>query len=126
MATPPPIIIQTPRVVWWFRVYCGFLAFIYLVLVAFSLFLLFGELPESETPEDEARFMGGIFLFLGIILFVACLIPHFFSPRPWLWIYDLVIIGLGMTSACFLPVCVPLLIYWLKPETKAYFGYRDL
>jgi len=126
MAIPPQIVIETPRVVWWFKFYCGFLAFIYLSLIAFSLFLLFGELPPGETSEDEARFLGGIFLFLGSILFIACLTPFFASPRPWVWIYDLVIIGLGMTSACFLPVCVPLLVFWLKPETKKYFGYSDL
>jgi hypothetical protein len=27
-----------------------------------------------------------------------------------------------MTSVCCIPACVPLLIYWIKPETKAYFG----
>jgi hypothetical protein len=27
-----------------------------------------------------------------------------------------------MTSACFLPFCIPLLIFWLKPEAKHYFG----
>jgi hypothetical protein len=27
-----------------------------------------------------------------------------------------------MTSACFLPACIPLLIYWIKPDVKAYFG----
>jgi hypothetical protein len=30
--------------------------------------------------------------------------------------------AIGMTSCCFLPFLIPLLIYWLKPETKAYFG----
>jgi hypothetical protein len=35
-----------------------------------------------------------------------------------------VIICLGMTSACFLPVCIPLLIFWIKPETKLYFGIQ--
>ena len=42
----------------------------------------------------------------------------------WLWIYDLIIICLGMTSACFWPAVIPLLIFWLKPETKRHFGRR--
>jgi len=46
----------------------------------------------------------------------------FLRPKPWVWIYDLVIICMGMTSACFLPAAIPLLIYWLKPEVKAHFG----
>jgi hypothetical protein len=49
---------------------------------------------------------------------VALLLP----PRPWTWIYHLVIICFGMTSACCIPMCVPLVIFWLKPDTKAYFG----
>jgi hypothetical protein len=39
-----------------------------------------------------------------------------------LWVYDLVVICLGMTSACILPASVPLLIFWLKPEVKSHFG----
>jgi hypothetical protein len=37
------------------------------------------------------------------------------------WIYGIVLIALGMTSACFVPACIPLLIYWLKPDAKSYF-----
>lgn len=52
----------------------------------------------------------------GIVL------PLVLGPWPWLWTYDLVIICLGMTSTCILPASIPLLIFWLKPETKRYFG----
>jgi len=27
-----------------------------------------------------------------------------------------------LTSCCILPAAVPLLIYWVKPETKAWFN----
>jgi hypothetical protein len=39
-----------------------------------------------------------------------------------LWVYDLVVICVGMTSFCCMPVCIPLLIFWIKPEVRAYFG----
>jgi hypothetical protein len=42
--------------------------------------------------------------------------------RPWAWIFGLVLICIGLTSLCCLPVAIPLLLSWLKPETKSYFG----
>lgn len=59
---------------------------------------------------------------VSLVLFVASIAPFFLIPRPWVWIFDLVLICMGMTSVCFLPMCIPLLIHWLKPETKAWFG----
>ena len=59
---------------------------------------------------------------MGLLFFAASLVPFLFKPRPWLWVYDLVIICIGFTSLCTLPGCIALLIYWLKLETKAYFG----
>ena len=46
-------------------------------------------------------------------------------PRPWVWTYDLVVICFGFTSACFFPFCIPLLIFWLKPPVKEWFGKKD-
>jgi hypothetical protein len=37
------------------------------------------------------------------------------------WIYQIVLIGLGLTSVCCLPATVPLLISYVKPEVKAWF-----
>jgi hypothetical protein len=65
-----------------------------------------------------------VLFIMCLPLFGACLLPLVLRPQPWLWTYDLVIICLGMTSACFLPACIPLLIFWLKPETKHYFGRK--
>ena len=60
----------------------------------------------SDAVPGAAAFSAGIFL----------------PPRLWVWIYGIVLIAVGFTSACCIPFCVPLLIYWLKPEAKAYFG----
>jgi hypothetical protein len=38
------------------------------------------------------------------------------------WVYDIVLICLGMTSVCCMPVTIPLLIFWIKPDAKAWFG----
>ena len=111
-----------PKVVFWFRIYSGCLCFIYLLVAGASLFFFFADPADLEMPAAGARFIGVMFVLMGLGLFAACLLPLVMKPRPWLWIYDLVIICLGMGSPCFLPACIPLLIFWIKPETKSYFG----
>lgn len=66
--------------------------------------------------------MAALYLVLGISLFVVCGLPLVLPPRPWVWIYDLIIIALGVASPCLLPACIPLIIFWSKPQTRSYFG----
>ena len=110
----PPSLPQPQKAVWWFKVYTGVLCFCYLAVAGFGIFLIFDDPAE--------RSVGLVLLLFGIAFFGGCLVPLILKPRPWLWTYDLVIICLGMTSACFLPASIPLLIAWMKPETKSYFG----
>lgn len=119
---PDSAINQPPKVLLWFKIYCGFLCLLYLATAAFSLFIFFADPSYTEMSEIEARVTGGLLFGVGLGLFGVCLLPLIVTPRPWLWTFDLVVICLGMTSACFLPVCIPLLVFWLKPETKRFFG----
>jgi hypothetical protein len=120
-ATDAPPEAAVPKVLLWFKVYAGFLAFIYAMCIALSFVFLLVPHEKLEMGRTEALVLGAMFLVLGVVLLIACLLPFFLKPRPWVWVYDLVLICLGMTSACFLPACIPLLIFWLKPETKNYF-----
>ena len=119
---PPEIPNSPPAVVGWFKVYCGILCLVYAATAAASIYFFIVDPAEVELGTVATRLIGGLLLLLGLALFAACLLPLLLTPRPWLWTYDFVIICLGMTSACFLPVCVPLLIFWIKPETKRHFG----
>jgi hypothetical protein len=113
-----------PRVVFWFKLYSGFLCVLYLATAAFSVFLLQGDVSSLEMSPTVARIAGAVFLALSLLLSGACLLPLVLRPRPWLWVYDLVVICIGMTSVCTLPASLPLMIFWMKPETKAWFGRR--
>jgi len=113
---------QTPKVIWWFKIYTGFLCLLYLATAAFSLYFFLSDPADLEMPATVARVTGILLLIVGLALFVACLLPLVLKPKPWLWTYDLVIICLGMTSVCILLASIPLLIFWLKPEAKRYFG----
>lgn len=111
-----------PSVIVWFKVYCGVLCFIYLCLAASSLFFFLAPPSELEMSPMAARITGVAVLVSGLLFFAICFVPFVVPPRPWVWVYGICLIALGMTSACFVPACVPLLIFWLKPEVKSYFG----
>ncbi|MFA5191960.1 MAG: hypothetical protein WC740_14615 [Verrucomicrobiia bacterium] len=124
MTTTPPLF-ETPKqptVVKWFKVYCGVLCFLYLCVAALSLVFFLVSPKELDMSELGACIMAFFLLGSGLVLFGVCLAPFVVTPRPWVWGYGMGLICLGMTSACFVPVCVPLLIFWLKPEAKKYFG----
>lgn len=126
-----------PKVVKWFKVYCWVLAVLYLFVVLAGLLqiilgIVFSGDPEylascsnEDMPPVVMMIMGGVFLSMGLVLLVLSLMGVFLTPRPWVWVFSLVLICLGMTSACFLPFCIPLLLFWIKPETKDYYGRRD-
>ncbi len=111
---------ETPKAVFWFKIYSGSLCLLYLVTAAFSIYFFMDPI-DTEMSETAANIAGGLMLVVSVVLFTICLLPLVLSPRPWLWTYNLVVICIGMTSACFLPVCIPLMIFWMKPETKQYF-----
>lgn len=111
-----------PKVVSWFIAYDIVLCVMYALVIVLGLVFLLMPHADLDMGPVEALIIGGMFLGIGLIFLVACLVPLFISPRPWVWIYNLVVICIGMTSACTLPFCIPLLIFWLKPETKRYYG----
>lgn len=112
-----------PGVLVWFRVYTIFLSLLYLLVIGLGVvFLVFGSQLQNE--EMDGVFVGLFMIALGIPLCALFVAPLFLPPRPWVWIFDLVLIGIGCTSACTLPFCIALIIFWIKPETQQYFG-RD-
>lgn len=86
------------------------------------MMLMHKQLADEETSAIFWMAYGAFIAFLGLALdgvFVAAL---FLPAKPWVWVYHLVLICLGLSSVCCLPVCIPLLIQWLKPDVRAYFG----
>jgi len=115
---------DTPKVLAWFKVYSALLAAVYLVLAASSLVFFLVKPSNLDTTKGGAILMGLMMLGIGLVFAAAFVLPFFLKPKPWVWIYDLVLICVGLTSPCCMPASIPLLIYWLKPEVKAYFGRK--
>ena len=88
-------------------------------------FLLCGSfIPFPDMTADDkmtAKIMAptyGVAMIISMGIFGVSL---FTKPKPWTWVYNLVVICLGLTS-CSMIFCIPLLIFWLKPECKNYYG----
>lgn len=113
---------ETPRVWTWYAVYCTLMALLYLLVVIGGIVLL--RLDPAMVGEEALalRVQAFILMALGLVLFVPFAIAPFLPNKSWVWIYGIVMIGIGMTSLCCLPATIPLLIFWLKPETRQYFG----
>ena len=109
-----------PDVVKWFKVYCGIVCLFSLCFVPVSW--MFFLVPPTDMSESEANFMGLGFLGVSLVSAAMFVVPFCVTTRPWLWTYGLVLICFGLTSAGCFPACVPLLIFWIKPETKRFFG----
>jgi len=121
-----------PPVVTWFKVYAAGMALVYLAVAAIgALFLLFAEDMAQPSPgygssastdTTEIVIMGGIYLVMGLVFAVAFLVPFVLGRSKGTWIYSIVLICLGLTSVCCLPATIPLLLFWLKPEAKRWYG----
>jgi hypothetical protein len=75
-----------------------------------------------DAERAQAAVMVGVLIVVMLPFLAAFAASLFLKARPWVWVYDLVLIAFGFTGCLTLPFAIALLIYWLKPETKAYFG----
>jgi hypothetical protein len=118
----PKIIDQeAPSIRTWYVVYCVVMALIYLLCAAAGAALLIFK-PQIQGQDALAlTIQAYMMLVMGIVLFIPFAIAPFLPIKPWNWIFGLVLICLGMTSCCCLPATIPLLIFWIKPETKAFY-----
>ena len=108
---------QKPAVWFWYVCYCLAMALLYLLLTGMGLVTVaFGGVESSDSYVVGTIFI--IFCLPFALLFGAA---PFLPPTKLAWIYGFVTIGLGLTSCCTLPICIPLLLQWIKPEVRAYF-----
>jgi hypothetical protein len=113
---------QQPAAVLWFKVFAVAMAVLYLLCIGVGFVIVFFGASWLEMERAEAMIMGPVFIVLCVPFLILYAVALFLPRKPWVWIYDLVLIAGGFTSCCTLPFCVALLIFWLKPDVKAYFG----
>ena len=106
----------------WYRVYCGVLAALYLLIMAAGIALAVMHQQLDSNDPRETLIMGIVYAAVGAVLFLIFAVALFLPAKPYNWIIGIVMIAIGLTSCCFWPACIPLLIFWLKPETQRFFG----
>lgn len=109
------------RTYFWYRVYCSLLTITYIVLLIIGIVGVFAAFDESGQEQQDILVGSLIFIIPGIIFGLMYLVGVVLPAKPYSWIYGIVLIGLGMTSCVFIPLMIPLLIFWMKPETQAFF-----
>lgn len=60
-------------------------------------------------------------LAVGVVMLPLYGVAPFLPRGKVAWIYGIVLLAMGLTSCCFIAFSIPLFIFWLKPETRAYF-----
>jgi hypothetical protein len=115
---------RTPEGVTYYRIYAGIMAVLNAILALVGLVLMFTPLfaAPKATSDAEMVIMGLIYGGIGTVFFIAWVVTLFSGRKPWVHTMGTVMIALGMTQICCLPVLIPLLINWLKPETKRWYG----
>lgn len=117
---PQPLTGEPPKVILWYKVYLGVLGFMYAGVAVMGLIFFFGPFTAEDLDGMEPKLMGGIYATMGIVLLIPFIVGFFLPKSKGAWIYHLVLICIGM-SGCTIVGCIPLLIFWIKPEVKDYF-----
>ena len=101
-----------PSVVRWYKVYATFMVSLYVLLTLALVVILALSAKTHRTAITPFEWVYLIILSLVSLVLAGVFLTAFFLPRkPWVWIYHLVLICLGLSSPCLLPACVPLLIF---------------
>lgn len=108
-----------PRVIGWYRGYAASMAMLYLIACGAGTMMLF-QIDEG-IADPSGRPAGVLVLVVSLVLAGLYTYAAIVPLKPWAWIVGLVAIAIGMTG-CTIVFALPLLLYWLKPVTKAAFG----
>jgi hypothetical protein len=112
----------------YFKAYCGFMTLLYVLVMGLGVVLmLLPTLDPSLAPtgpgEPPTWVVGGLYAAVGLVLSVPYGLAIFVGQRPWVHIYGIILIGLTLTSCACIPIGLPLLLAWIKPEVKAWYQH---
>jgi hypothetical protein len=119
---------HAPEGVVYFRIYGAVFALLTGALALFggaimvSPFFTRGAAGSGPVADLGAYVAGVLYGGLGLAGFVPALIALFGGRRAWVHTLGTVVIALGMFSLCCIPVLIPLLVVWLKVETRRWYG----
>lgn len=118
----PDLSMETPSAVTYYRIYAGVLALLYVILVIAGLGMLIAS-PSMRGEEQLEAIIYGIALMATCIpLAIASVASMFLPQRKWAWVMHVIMAAMGTSSCCFAPVAIFIIIKYLEPDVKRYFG----
>lgn len=117
---------RPPDGVTYYRIYAWIIGVLSVIGALAGVVMMFLPMlldKGSTSPGSMLEtWLGGLFYFgMGAAQATPVFITLFAGRKPWVHTLGTVVIGLGMMSCC-MPILIPLLIVWMKPETKQWFG----
>ncbi|MFO0959890.1 MAG: hypothetical protein U0800_21055 [Isosphaeraceae bacterium] len=116
-----------PGVVTWLKVYATAMGVLYFLMFVFMVLAWVGiQISDPDEFETQDRVvLGMVFPVLGLIS--AALAGVFLAPlalprKPWVWVYGIVLIAIGLSNCALWPATIPLIIFWIRPEVRRYYG----
>jgi hypothetical protein len=114
---------EQPKTVMWFRIYAGALAVTYaLTAVLGALMVLFGDNMPRHHQDLPAKLEGVLYMVVAVPLCALFAVGVPSSRARWRWAFGFVLLAIGTMSCCCLPVVIPIMVMWLKPDVKEWFG----
>ena len=71
---------------------------------------------ELEMSSNELLIMLAVYGVPSAALAIIFFVRLFWNRGLGGWIYNLILIVLGMTSCCTWPITIPLMIFWIKQK----------
>ena len=116
---------RKPQTILWFQIFCGACVVMYLLLTVLGIAMLVS--PEEfandlDPSEPDPEVIGAVYAVIGVLFSIPYAIGIVIPQKPWAWIFGIVLIAFSLLSCCCWPAGIPLLIFWLKPPVKVWFG----
>ena len=114
-----------PAVVVWYGRYCQAAIALFSLASLIGVRIVWSRASFAAAWEVEPGIAGafGALLTLTLAFFAFVHFAALRTPRSqWAWKIHAIVLGIGLTTLVLWPAAVPLLWYWLKPETRRFFG----
>lgn len=109
------------KILFWYRAFCVLMVAANLFVAFIGIFPVIVGMIKNNRDSVELYAAGGFHIVLGIMVAIPYAISFFAPRKPWHWVYGIVLISVPMMSCACLPISIPLLIFWLKPQAKQMF-----
>jgi cell division protein FtsW (lipid II flippase) len=106
----------------WAKVYNAVMIALYLAVTfgGVAMIVFADAIAEGDPTTSPTEFvvLGGVYSGVGVVLTVLFAVAFFWRKGLGAWIYQIVLIVLGLTSCCTWPATIPLIIYWIKDKDR--------